>query len=85
MKSSEAFARVEKLESALAGAMRAGDKQTDELARLSRLNARQRSAMWRAFHLIKRGKYSAAAAVMETECREPRHRSRRNDRDSVAP
>jgi hypothetical protein len=47
--------RVEQLERVLAGALRAGDQLTDELARLARVNARQRNAMWRALNLIRQG------------------------------
>jgi hypothetical protein len=58
--------RAERLASALSGAMRAGDRQADELARLSRVNARQRGALWRALHLIRRGRRDDAIAVLET-------------------
>ena len=58
--------RVERLERALCGALRAGERQVDELIRLSQLNVRQKRAMWRAFHLIRQGKFDAAALVMET-------------------
>jgi hypothetical protein len=63
--------RVEKLEGALSGALKAGDRQADKLARLSRISARQRNVMWRALNLIQRGKYDDAALVMETDlCRD---------------
>src|SRR5262249_13564384 len=62
--------RVAKLESALTGALQFGDLQADELARLFQLTARQRRALWRTYILLKQGKHAAAAAVMETECRE---------------
>jgi len=61
---------VEKLESALAGAMRAGDLQADELARLSQLTARQRRVLWRAFTLLKQGRYDDAVLVMDRELRD---------------
>jgi hypothetical protein len=63
--------RMERLESALSGALRAGDRQADELARLSRVAARQRRTLWRAFHLIRRGRHADALAALEAECREP--------------
>jgi hypothetical protein len=59
----DAVSRVKKLESALAGAMRAGDRQTDELVRLSGINARQRRALWRALNLIERDRPNDAASV----------------------
>jgi hypothetical protein len=59
--------RVERLETVLAGAMRAGDIQADELIRLSGINARQSRAMWRALSLMKRGRYSDATLVIETD------------------
>jgi hypothetical protein len=38
---------------------------------LSRVTARQKRTLWRALHLIRRGRYAAAAAVMETDlCRD---------------
>ena len=62
--------QVERLESALAGALRAGDLQVDQLARLSQLNVRQRRAMWRAFCLLKQRRYDDAIATLEAECLE---------------
>jgi len=63
--------RTEQLASTLAGALRFGDRQADELVRLSRVTARQKRTLWRALHLIRRGRYAAAAAVMETDlCRD---------------
>jgi len=56
-----AIKRVETLKSALSGALQFGDKQADELVRLSRINARQRRALWRAFYLIKLGRHDDAA------------------------
>jgi hypothetical protein len=73
-KAAEALARVEKLERALVGAMQAGDGQADELARLSRVNARQRRALWRAFCLLKQGRRADAVLALETERRELRDR-----------
>ena len=69
--------RMEKLERALTGALQAGDRQADELVRLSGISARQRRALWRAFILLKQGRYDADAAVMETECRELRDQKER--------
>jgi len=59
--------RVRKLGSALTGALRAGDRQADELARLSQLTARQRNVMWRAVNLIRQGRYIAAVLIMEND------------------
>ena len=74
-KAAEALARVEKLERALVGAMQAGDGQADELARLSRVNARQRRrALWRAFCLLRQGRRADAVLALETERRELRDR-----------
>jgi hypothetical protein len=64
--------RVEQLETALAGGLRAGDQLTDELVRLSKLTARQKRTLWRVFNLLKRGRYDDAVLVLETECCEPR-------------
>ena len=64
---SQALAQVEKLERVLSGALRAGDRQADELVRLSRLNARQRSVMWRTLSLIRRGRHGDAIVVLKTE------------------
>jgi len=61
--------RVE-LERALNGALQFGDQLADELVRLSRLNARQKRVLWRAFCLLKQGRYDDAIVVLETECRE---------------
>lgn len=57
--------QVERLESALSGALRCGDAQADELVRLSRLTARQKRVLWQAFILLKRGKYDAALVALE--------------------
>jgi len=64
--------RVEQLESVLTGALRAGDRQASELARLSQLTTRRKRTLWRAFILLKQGRYDEAAAVLETECPELR-------------
>jgi hypothetical protein len=61
--------RVRTLEGVLTAALKAGDKQADELVRLSRVAARQRSVMWRAFSLIKQGRHHDAVAALETECK----------------
>jgi len=52
--------RVEQLESVLTGALRAGDRQASELARLSQLTTRQKRTLWRAFILLKQGRYDEA-------------------------
>jgi hypothetical protein len=54
----------------LAGALRAGDKQGTELARLSQLTTRQRRVLWRALTLIKRGRYEDAIVALETSIRD---------------
>ena len=56
-------ARVARLESALTGALRAGDRQADELTHLSKLNA----FLWRAFTLLKQGRYDEAAQKLGSE------------------
>ena len=58
--------RTEQLASTLAGALRFGDRQADELARLATINARQKRTLWRALHLIKQGRCDDAIAVLET-------------------
>jgi hypothetical protein len=58
--------RVERLESALSGAMRGGDRQADELIRLSRIAVRQRRNLWRALGLLRQGRYAEAVTVLET-------------------
>ena len=76
-KAAETLARVEKLSSVLASALKAGDAQADELVRLSQLTVRQRRAMWRAFCLLKLGRYEDAATVLEAEFPELRDRGAR--------
>jgi len=66
--------QMAKLESALAGAIRAGDQQSDELVRLSNLTVRQKRTLWRAFCLLKQGRYDDAAMALEAECPELRDR-----------
>jgi|SRR5215813_10344641 len=64
--------RVERLERALSGALRFGDRQADELARLSQLTARQKRTLWRALALIKQGRHEDAIVALEAECPELR-------------
>src|SRR5262245_5862817 len=59
-----------RLESALAGALQLGDRQGDELARLSRVNARQKRTLWRTFCLLKQGRRDDAVAALEAELRD---------------
>jgi hypothetical protein len=59
--------RVEKLESALAGAMRAGDFQADEIVRLTQTVFRQRSAMRRVIALAERGQVAVAIGLLKDE------------------
>jgi hypothetical protein len=66
--------KIAALESALTGALHAGDRQADELIRLSRVNARQGRALWRAFNLLKQGRYDEAIVALEVECPELRDR-----------
>jgi hypothetical protein len=66
--------RMERLASALSGALQLGDRQADQVIELSRINGRQRRVLWRAFHLIKRGRHVDALAALETECSELRDR-----------
>src|SRR5262245_58222289 len=68
--------RVKKLESALSGALRAGDLQADRLVELSNLTARQKRTLWRAFNLIERGRYSDAANEIASELLRDRERAR---------
>jgi hypothetical protein len=74
MKSSEALARIEKLESVLSGALQFGDRQANELIRLSRVATRQKRTLWQALSLLKRGRYDDAIVALKAECRERRDR-----------
>ena len=60
--------QAKRLERALRGAYKLGDKQVDELVRLSGITVRQRRAMWRAFCLLRQGRYDDAVAILEAEC-----------------
>jgi hypothetical protein len=62
--------RVEHLESALSGALKLGDMQAGELARLSQVSSRQRRVLWRAFSLLRQGRYDDAIVALEAECSE---------------
>jgi hypothetical protein len=60
--------QMERLQSALRGACKMGDRQADEIIRLARTAFRQRSAIRRARALAKRGQFAEAISVLEAEC-----------------
>ena len=55
------------LESALTGALRAGDNLSDQIIALSRTVSRQRSTMYRASKLIKQGRHELGLTILESE------------------
>jgi hypothetical protein len=59
--------QVERLESALRGACKLGDRQADEIIRLARAAFRQRSAIRLAVAIAKRGQVAEAISILEAE------------------
>jgi len=59
--------QVERLESALNGACKFGDRQADEIIRLARTVFRQRSAIRRAIAIARRGQIGEAILILEVE------------------
>jgi len=59
--------QVERLESALRGACKLGDRQADEIIRLARLALQQQSAIRRAVAIAKRDQIAEAILVLEAE------------------
>lgn len=62
--------QMERLQSALRGACKMGDRQADEIIRLARTAFRQRSAIRRARALAKRGRFAEAILILEMELRD---------------
>jgi hypothetical protein len=54
-------------ENLLQTAIELGDQQVDELARLSRLSAHYRSALFRALHYAQCGRIARAIEILEQE------------------
>jgi hypothetical protein len=54
-------------EDLLQTAIKFGDRQTDELARLSRLSVRYRSALFRALNYARSGQMARAIEIIEQE------------------
>ena len=59
--------QMERLQSALRGACKMGDRQADEIIRLARAAFRQRSAIRRAIAIAKRGQFAEAISILEAE------------------
>jgi len=59
--------QMERLESALRGACKLGDRQADEIIRLARTSSHQQSTIKRAIVLAKRGQIAEAISILEAE------------------